>query len=45
MQIVNLKFPENGQSGAMCRFCSAKLSHLLCRLCYVVEGFREGILN
>ena len=33
------------QSGAMCRFCSAKLSHLLCRLCYVVEGFREGVLN
>ena len=36
MQIVNLKWPENG---------SAKLSHLLCRLCYVVEGFRDGIFN
>ena len=33
------------QSGAMCRLCSAKLSHMLCRLCYVVEDFREGILN
>ena len=33
------------QSGAMCRLCSAKLSHMLCRLCYVVEGFREGIFK
>ena len=28
MQIVTLKCPENISSGAMCRFCSAKLSHL-----------------
>ena len=28
MKIITPKFPENFQSGAMCRFCSAKLSNL-----------------
>ena len=28
MQIVTPKCPENFQSGAMCRFCSANLSNL-----------------
>ena len=28
MKIVILKFPKICQSGAMCRFCSAKLSNL-----------------
>ena len=28
MQIVTPKFPKICQSGAMCRFCSAKLSNL-----------------
>ena len=28
MKIVTLKCPEICQSGAMCRFCSAKLSNL-----------------
>ena len=28
MQIVIPKYPESFISGAMCRFCSAKLSHL-----------------
>ena len=28
MQIVTPKGPENFQSGAMCRFCSANLSNL-----------------
>ena len=28
MQIVTPKFPKIYISGAMCRFCSAKLSHL-----------------
>ena len=28
MQIVNPKFPEIFQSGAMCRFCYVKLSNI-----------------
>ena len=28
MQIVTLKFPKKFSSGALSRFCSAKLSHL-----------------
>ena len=48
MQIVKIKCPDIFLSGAMCRFCSANLCNLDIKynnLCYVVEGFREGILH
>ena len=45
MQIVTLKFPENLSKWSYVQILFCHLDVKINNLCYVVGGFREGILN